>query len=120
VALEANDPLTATFQDYDWADEVLHARIGRDWYVSEFKTAQEASDFPSSAQHTPLVNYREVGYTEEHDWWPEFYRYACEVAGVPFDERAFVNHGAISRLKPRWKSPHHETVNQASLLALAN
>ena len=30
VATQANDPLTATFQDYDWADEVLHARIGRD------------------------------------------------------------------------------------------
>jgi len=25
------------FQDYDWADEVLHARIGRDWYLKEFK-----------------------------------------------------------------------------------
>jgi hypothetical protein len=87
VALEAKDPLAATFQDYDWADEVLHARIGRDWYVTEFKTAQEAADYPDT-QPKFHQNYKELGYTKEPDWWPEFYRYACEAAGLPFDERA--------------------------------
>jgi hypothetical protein len=32
VGLESGDAFSALAQDYDWADEVLHARIGRDWY----------------------------------------------------------------------------------------
>ncbi len=87
VSMAAKDPLTATFQDYDWADEVLHARIGRDWYVTQFKTAEEASDFPM-IQNVPPVDYKALGYTDLHDWWPEFYLYACEVTGFPFEERA--------------------------------
>jgi len=96
VAVEANDPLTALFQDYDWADEVLHARFGRDWYLATFKTPEEALDFctPSSG---PPVDYQALGYTENKDWWPEFYRYACEVTGIPFCERAIVNHATIPR-----------------------
>ena len=38
VAGASHNPLARLFQDYDWADEVLHAKIGRDWYVSEFKS----------------------------------------------------------------------------------
>jgi hypothetical protein len=30
VALATADHLTTLIQDYDWADEVLHARIGRE------------------------------------------------------------------------------------------
>jgi hypothetical protein len=103
VATQANDPLTATFQDYDWADEVLHARIGRDWYVTAFKTAEEALDFPN-AHPLPPVNYQEMGYTEDQDWWPEFYRYACEVTGLPFEERAIVNHAVTASPKPATES----------------
>ena len=36
VGLASKNPLSALFQDYDWADEVLHARIGRDWYLKDF------------------------------------------------------------------------------------
>ena len=36
IAQRSENPLLATFQDFDWADEVLHARVGRDWYVKEF------------------------------------------------------------------------------------
>ena len=93
VALEAKDPLAATFQDYDWADEVLHARIGRDWYVSAFNTAQEAADYPGTQPEPQYpVSFKELGYTQDRDWWPDFYRYACEAAGLPFDERAIVEH----------------------------
>ncbi len=34
--------LRARSRTYDWADEVLHARVGRDWYVSQFDNAKEA------------------------------------------------------------------------------
>ena len=37
--------LSALFQDYDWADEVLHARVGRDWYVSQFENPKEAVEW---------------------------------------------------------------------------
>jgi hypothetical protein len=102
VAVQANDPLVATFQDYDWADEVLHARIGRDWYVSEFNTTEEALNFPDTRPHPP-INYKEMGYTEDRDWWPEFYRYACDVTGFPFEERAILNHA----VNPKPKAPEN-------------
>jgi hypothetical protein len=99
VAVHADDPLTALFQDYDWADEVLHARIGRDWYLSNFKTTEEALEF-SNTQSGPPVDYQKMGYTENQDWWPEFYRYACEVTGIPFSERAVINHAVVSNSTP--------------------
>ena len=30
-----DDPFFIALQDYDWADEVLHAQIGRRWLTSE-------------------------------------------------------------------------------------
>lgn len=33
TASEAADSLARLFQDFDWADEVLHVRIGRDWGI---------------------------------------------------------------------------------------
>jgi hypothetical protein len=45
TAQAAQYPLSTLFQDYDWADEVLHARVGRDWYVSGFENPKEAIEF---------------------------------------------------------------------------
>ena len=42
VAAAHGDPLLETFQDFDWADEVLHARTGLRWIVSEFASRAEA------------------------------------------------------------------------------
>ncbi|HTE62919.1 MAG TPA: hypothetical protein VK631_21370, partial [Solirubrobacteraceae bacterium] len=42
VAALHGDPLLMTFQDFDWADEVLHARTGRRWIVAEFPSRDEA------------------------------------------------------------------------------
>jgi hypothetical protein len=33
IARNAQDPLAAHIQDYDWADEVLHVHIGREWLL---------------------------------------------------------------------------------------
>ena len=33
TATAAGNALLANFQDYDWADEVLHTQIGRRWLV---------------------------------------------------------------------------------------
>jgi hypothetical protein len=49
VAQRAYRPRLATYQDYDWADEVLHARIGRDWYVKVYSMPAKALDYGDTA-----------------------------------------------------------------------
>ena len=41
IAQLDGDPFHVALQDYDWADEVLHAQIGRRWLESEFPTPAE-------------------------------------------------------------------------------
>ncbi len=88
VATASADPLAATFQDYDWADEVLHAKIGRDWYVSQFESQKEATRYGDECWSKDLMNWgewRRRGLTEHRNWWPDVYREACERWGVKPD-----------------------------------
>jgi hypothetical protein len=80
VAVATADPLTSRIQDYDWADEVLHARIGRQWIVPEIGSQTEAMAYGDQAWTKILVDWkkwREDGMTEHRNWWPEIYRAAC-------------------------------------------
>lgn len=80
VAKEAQNDLCATFQDYDWADEVLHARVGRDWYVTEFDTPKEAVEWGDRAWSKVLIGWRQwrdEGLTEHRNWWPDVYQDYC-------------------------------------------
>jgi hypothetical protein len=82
VATESGDPFAALCQDYDWADEVLHARIGRDWYAKEFGTNSEAIAYGDLAWSRVLIDwsrYRDEGLTGHENWWPELYRKACKL-----------------------------------------
>src|SRR5204862_4069590 len=45
VGLASHNPLSALFQDYDWADEVLHAKFGRDWYLKELQNSRAAVQY---------------------------------------------------------------------------
>jgi hypothetical protein len=86
VAQKAGHPLCALFQDYDWADEVLHARIGRDWYLKEFKHAAEGVDYGDRCWSKVVAGWRQwrdEGLTEHFNWWPDCYRAACAARGVP-------------------------------------
>lgn len=88
VALAAHDPLAALFQDYDWADEVLHARIGRDWYLKDFTNASEAVKYGDECWSRVLLNWenwRTQGLTQHRNWWPDVYRAACAHWGVEPD-----------------------------------
>ncbi|HEY3788333.1 MAG TPA: hypothetical protein VGL71_05730 [Urbifossiella sp.] len=81
-------PLIATIQDFDWADEVLHSQIGRQWYVPEFGSLQKALEFGDAAWSKVLSNWatvKEKGLTRHENWWPAVYRQACEAEGVPPD-----------------------------------
>ena len=40
TAVAAGDPLSAHFHDYDWADEVLHAQIGRRWMAAQARAGR--------------------------------------------------------------------------------
>jgi hypothetical protein len=88
VAVMSENPLAATIQDYDWADEVLHAHIGRNWYASAFKTTQEAIEYGDRSWSLVLVDWRawhDQGLTQHHNWWPELYRAACQRWGIEPD-----------------------------------
>jgi hypothetical protein len=88
VGTVSGDPLVGTFQDYDWADEVLHAAIGRDWYVPQLGNWKEALDYGDRCWSKILSNWaavRDQGLTRHENWWPAVYRQACETWGVAPD-----------------------------------
>lgn len=84
VAQESGIPLMATLQDFDWADEVLHAQIGRNWYVPKFASLKEALEYGDAAWSKVLSNWATVkaqGLTHHENWWPAVYAMACAAAG---------------------------------------
>ena len=88
VGLESGDPLIGTFQDYDWADEVLHAAIGREWYIPQIGHWREALEYGDRCWSKILSNWhavREQGLTRHENWWPDVYRQACAAWGVAPD-----------------------------------
>jgi len=91
VGRESGDPLAATFQDYDWADEVLHARVGRDWYVSAIGDVAQAVTYGDECWSRITTNWRTVrdqGLTQHENWWPALYCSACRNWGTEPDARA--------------------------------
>lgn len=75
TAVAAGDALSAHFHDYDWADEVLHAQIGRRALKREGISIDEARERAQEIHEktwAALDQYRSLD--EQHDWWPEFVR----------------------------------------------
>ena len=84
VGVASGDPFAALCQDYDWADEVLHARIGRDWFVKQIGSAKKAIDYGDECWSRVLIDwqsYQERGLTKHENWWPAVYREFCRVRG---------------------------------------
>ena len=93
-ASESGIPLMATIQDFDWADEVLHAQIGRSGTSRSSATGRRRSTTATSAGRSILSNWTTVqdqGLTEHENWWPAVYR-----------RRA--RRGASSRTRRCWRS----------------
>lgn len=91
TAIMARSPLAATFQDFDWADEVLHARVGRDWYVSDMPSPHEAVAYGDACWSKVLMNWerwRTDGFTQHANWWTGAYAQYCERHGKTPDHTA--------------------------------
>jgi hypothetical protein len=75
TAFAAGDALSAHFHDYDWADEVLHAQIGRRMLKREGVSSEEARERAKDIHEkswAALDRYRSLD--EQRDWWPAFVR----------------------------------------------
>ena len=91
VAIASGIPLAKLIQDFDWADEVLHSQIGREWYVTEFSDLNTALSYGDRCWSTVMSQwqrYLDEGLTEHRNWWPELYREACARWGVTPDPAA--------------------------------
>lgn len=88
IAVASADSLSQKIQDYDWADEILHAKIGRDWFVKEMGGQAKAMEFGSTCWdrvHVLVPGYKAEGLTGHRNWWPELYTTACRNWGVEPD-----------------------------------
>lgn len=73
TALAAGDELSSHFHDFDWADEVLHAQIGRRMLRRDGITSEEARERAQAIHDrtwAALDQYRALG--KQENWWPEF------------------------------------------------
>jgi hypothetical protein len=85
IAEQAGDRLSAHFQDFDWADEVLHAQIGRRWLKAEGLHGPDVLE-RGAAVHAKtwhaLEPYRDR--QEQREWWNDFVQ---DVLGHPSEAR---------------------------------
>ncbi len=91
VGQQSGSALAALIQDFDWADEVLHAQIGREWYVKNFGDLIPALDYGDQCWSKVMSHwrkYRDDGLTEHRNWWPEIYEAACQKWNVKPDPSA--------------------------------
>ena len=90
VGTASGVPLAKLFQDFDWADEVLHAQLGREWYVKEMGDLRTALDYGDRCWSRILSNWvavRDRGLTRHENWWPAVYTQACRAWGVEPDPK---------------------------------
>ncbi len=91
IGQQSGIPLAAVIQDFDWADEVLHAQFGRQWYVAPFGDLKPAMDYGDRCWSKVLSHWhdvRERGLTQHRNWWPDVYRQACARWGTVPDPAA--------------------------------
>lgn len=77
TAIEAADPLSAHFHDFDWADEVLHAQIGRRWLKDEGIGVRDALARGQEIHERTwdaLQDHHRPAPTAPWEWWRAFVR----------------------------------------------
>ena len=91
IARASGNELLATFQDYDWADEVLHAQIGRRWLLPEVGSMVQMR----AAYQTLMRRWDESMakldvLSDQAEWWPTFLaeiRRRRQELGLPYAAR---------------------------------
>ncbi|MBW3623170.1 MAG: hypothetical protein KY468_07135 [Armatimonadetes bacterium] len=97
IAQRANDPLATFFQDYDWADEVLHAQIGRKWLKPDVGDTKALLNFGReiAARPSPTMEAR-ARTTPQEDWWPRFVK---DVLGKESTSQSGIQHSIIPKFE---------------------
>lgn len=73
LAQEGGDERAEVFQDYDWADEVLHAQIGRRWLEPHYGGREQMNEaYARVRPEYDAMKERDLA-NEGRDWWPAFY-----------------------------------------------
>ncbi|HEY0828604.1 MAG TPA: hypothetical protein VGE40_10945 [Bacilli bacterium] len=81
IAKLAGNDLITMFQDYDWADEVLHAQIGRKWLTSEFSDTQKLNQFRDDSVQKFIASMEKyLHMSDQENWWPQFMKRIREVS----------------------------------------
>lgn len=89
ISQNAHDALAAHIQDYDWADEVLHVHLGREWLLpglnlTPAEAVKKGWELRASTAEV-LSQYEDRG--EQKNWWPDLVRTVLgrETAMTEFD-----------------------------------
>jgi hypothetical protein len=86
TAVDAGDPLSAHFHDYDWADEVFHTQIGRKWLKATGSATVDSAEAARAIHEktwAALEQYKSHD-KQDGDWWRMFVRL---VLGVESEAR---------------------------------
>ncbi len=73
LAKAGGDGLATTFQDFDWADEVLHAQIGRRWLEPHFGDRDRMNEVYARVRGEYDRMKEEDLKKPGRTWWPAFY-----------------------------------------------
>ncbi|NYF92261.1 hypothetical protein RBB79_00275 [Tunturiibacter empetritectus] len=106
VAVASANRLSELIQDYDWADEIVHAKVGRDWLVPQIGSQAEALAFGDKSWSRTLVDWakwREDRLTDHRNWWAEVYSKACEHWGIAPDPNILAYNATYESLRPDMK-----------------
>ncbi len=90
VGIASGEPLSGLFKDFDWADEVLHSQIGREWLVPELGDLKTTLEYGDRCWSRILSNWsavRDQGLTKHENWWPAIYQQACRTWGEEPDAK---------------------------------
>lgn len=101
TADEAHDELAKLFQDFDWADEVLHVNIGRRWGLSMSGLDRTAFQELGHQKAVESENVLEA-YTDrapQVNWWPGFVRKVLGKESAVSEDRTFDTSDPVYRRK---------------------
>jgi hypothetical protein len=73
LAKAGGDERATVFQDFDWADEVLHAAIGRRWLEPHFRTREAMLGVYERIRPAYDQMKDDDLALPGRDWWPAFY-----------------------------------------------